>query len=102
MNQNIEEKREAIEALCRRFQVRRLDLFGSAVGDEFNPESSDLDFLVEFNELPDNTYADTYFGLLEGLKLLLQRDVDLVMISAVKNPYFRESIERSRTLLYAA
>ena len=47
-------------------------------------------------------YADTYFGLLEGLQELFKRNVDLVMISAVKNPYFLESIERSRTLLYAA
>jgi len=102
MNRVIEEKREEIEPLCRQFRVRRLDLSGSAAGEEFNPKSSDLDFLVEFNELEDNTYADTYFGLMEGLKLLFQRDVDLVVISAVKNPYFRESIERSRTLLYAA
>ena len=102
MNRVIEEKREELKVLCRRFQVRRLDLFGSAVGEEFDPKSSDLDFLVEFNELEDNAYADTYFGLLEGLKLLFQRDVDLVVVSAVKNPYFRESIERSRTLLYAA
>ena len=68
----------------------------------FRPESSDLDFLVEFHELQDNEYADTYFGLLEELKRLFERDVDLVMVSAVKNPYFRECIEPWRTLLYAA
>jgi predicted nucleotidyltransferase len=98
----IEEKRDALEDLCGRFKVHRLDLFGSAVSEGFEPNLSHLDFLVEFQELEDNEYADTYFGMLEGLRLLFQRDVDLVMISAVRNPYFRESIERSRTLLYAA
>lgn len=98
----IEDNRKALDNLCRRFQVRRLELFGSAAGEEFDPESSDLDFLVEFHELGDNGYADAYFGLLEELKDLFKRDVDLVVDSAVKNPYFRESIELSRTLLYAA
>ena len=98
----IRENREALEALCRRFRVRRLELFGSAASAGFDPETSDLDFLVEFEKLEPEGYADTYFGLLEGLSSLFQRKVDLVMPSAVKNPYFRESIERSRTVLYAA
>jgi predicted nucleotidyltransferase len=98
----VQNSREAVERLCRRFRVRRLELFGSAVGEQFNPETSDLDFLVDFEELEPEEYADTYFGLLEGLRELFKRNVDLVMVSAVKNPYFLESIERSRTLLYAA
>lgn len=98
----IDDNRKALEALCRRYRVLRLDIFGSAVDGRFDPGSSDLDFLVAFHELRPNEYADAYFGLLEDLKTLFQRDVDLVMDSAVKNPYFRESIERSRTLLYAA
>ena len=98
----VQENRDAVERLCRQFLVRRLELFGSAVGEKFDPETSDLDFLVDFEDLEPQEYADTYFGLLEGLQELFQRNVDLVMISAVKNPYFLESIERSRTLLYAA
>ena len=98
----IREHGEALETLCRRFRVRRLELFGSAVSEEFDPKTSDLDFLVEFEELDADAYADTYFGLLEELGALFQRKVDLVMPSAVKNPYFLQSIERSRTLLYAA
>ena len=98
----IEQKREAIEALCRQFRVRRLELFGSATGNVFKPETSDVDFLVEFQELPPGKRADAYFGLLEGLRDLLQREVDLVTVSAVTNPYLRESIERSKALLYAA
>jgi hypothetical protein len=79
-----------------------LELFGSAAGEGFKPESSDLDFLVEFQELRDNEHADIYFGLLEELRSLFQRDVDLVVFSAIKNPYLQQGIEQSRTLLYAA
>jgi predicted nucleotidyltransferase len=98
----IEDHRVALEALCRRFQVLRLELFGSAVGGTFDPKSSDLDFIVEFDDRLMTGYADAYFGLADALRELFHRDVDLVMLSAVKNPYLLESIERSRTLLYAA
>ena len=102
MTSIIQENRAVVEQLCRQFRVRRLELFGSAVGETFDPKKSDLDFLVDFEDLEPEEYADTYFGLLEGLQELFKRNVDLVMVSAIKNPYFLESIERSRTLLYAA
>ncbi len=102
MIREIEEKREAIEGLCRRFRVRRLELFGSAATGAFNPQSSDLDFLVEFDEFQANEYADAYFGFLEELGRLFRREVDLVVAKSVKNPYLMESIQRSRKLLYAA
>ncbi len=102
MEREIGLKREELAELCRRHRVRRLALFGSAVGEDFDPERSDLDFLVEFEPLPPGSYADTYFGLLEALQQLFGRPVDLVDDSAIKNPYFRESVERSQALLYAA
>ncbi|HYS79031.1 MAG TPA: nucleotidyltransferase domain-containing protein [Candidatus Dormibacteraeota bacterium] len=102
MIREIEERRDAIESLCRRLRVRRLELFGSAAAGGFNPRASDLDFLVEFDQLRANEYADAYFGLLEELQMLFRRDVDLVVARSVKNPYLIESIERSRTLLHAA
>jgi predicted nucleotidyltransferase len=98
----VKNNRKAIDALCRRFRVRRLELFGSATSGAFDPETSDLDFLVEFLEFPDGGIADAYFGLREGLRGLLQREVDLVTVGAVKNPYLKKSIERSKELLYAA
>jgi len=91
-----------LEVLCRRFQVRRLEVFGSAATGTFRPESSDLDFLVEFEAPASAGYADRYFGLLEGLEQLFGRPVDLVVESAITNPYFRAAVEQSRTLLYAA
>jgi uncharacterized protein len=97
----IEERRSELVTLCRRFGVRRLEVFGSAVRGEFRSEASDLDFLVEF-ELPNEPgYADRYFGLLEGLESLFGRPVDLVVASAIKNRYFLESISKTKALLYA-
>jgi uncharacterized protein len=96
------QRRELIAGLCRRFRVRRLELFGSAAGDGFDAEKSDLDFLVEFEPLGPGEHADCYFGLLEALEDSFGRHVDLVMTRAVKNRYFLEAIQQRRTLLYAA
>jgi hypothetical protein len=98
----IEQKREQLAGLCRQFHVLRLAIFGSALRDDFDSKNSDLDFLVEFEPLPAGAYADSYFGLIEALEQLFHRPVDLVVESAIKNPYFRESVDRSKTLLYAA
>jgi hypothetical protein len=102
MDPLITQKRREIANLCRRYRVRRLEVFGSAVGDRFDAERSDVDFLVEFEPLAEGEHADAYFGLLESLEALLSRPVDLVMIRAIRNPYFLEAIEPTRTLLYAA
>ena len=98
----IKAKQEELTRLCQRYRVRRLELFGSATGSSYVPGSSDLDFLVEFEDLAPVAYADAYFGLQESLSDLYRRPVDLVVPTAVHNPYFLRSIERSRTLLYAA
>ena len=102
MNRLIEDNRRELERICRLRQVRRIELFGSATRPDFNPASSDLDFLVTFEELPVNSYADAYFGLLEDLQELFKRPVDLVVESAIQNPYFRQSVDSTRTLVYAA
>lgn len=98
----IEQKHEQLVRLCRQYHVQRLALFGSALRSDFDVEHSDLDFLIEFEPLPQGTYADTYFGLLEALSQLFGRPVDLVVESAIKKPYFRESVEHNKALLYAA
>lgn len=98
----IEAKRAQIAELCRRFRVRRLDVFGSAARGSFDAASSDFDFLVEFEVLPPATYADSYFSLKEELETLLGRGVDLITSSSVANPYFRKSVDASRHSLYAA
>ena len=93
---------EEIRALCERAGVKRLDLFGSAATGTARPDS-DLDFLVEFEAShPGAGRADRYFDLLESLEALLGRSVDLVVATAITNPYFRQSVEQTRALLYAA
>jgi uncharacterized protein len=98
----LEQNRPALAELCRRYDVRRLDVFGSAVSDQFNPEQSDLDFLVEFNDYTPDNAADRYFGLLFDLEDLFGRKVDLVSDKSIRNPFFREAVDRTRVLLYAA
>lgn len=91
-----------LEHLCLRFRVSRLDLFGSAATGQFKDGDSDLDFLVEFQPEAVANYADNYFGLLEGLEGLFGNPVDLVVKRAIRNPYFLQSVEETRTLIYAA
>lgn len=91
-----------LDLLCRRYHVRRLELFGSAISARFDPQTSDLDFLVEFGPLPSGQYANAYFGLFEDLESLFSRPVDLVVASAIRNPYFRQSIESTKALVYGA
>jgi predicted nucleotidyltransferase len=93
--------RAELSALCRRFHVSRLDIFGSAArGTDFTPES-DFDFLVEFEEGYPRSFGE-YMDLRGALEALFGREVDLTMASAVRNPYIRAAIDRSRELLYAA
>lgn len=91
---------DALPALCRHFHVQRLDLFGSAADGRFNPASSDLDFLVIFQELSGSAYADAYFGFRDALVALFGREVDLVTAPALENPYLRRRIEAQRHRLF--
>jgi hypothetical protein len=97
----LSERQPELAKLCRDFNVQRLEIFGSASTDGFCAEDSDLDFLVEF-ERTDVGYANRYFGFLEALESLFERPVDLVVTSAIKNPFFREAVNKTRALLYAA
>jgi len=99
----IERNKEAIAGLCRRYGVSRLEVFGSAADDTFDPSQSDIDFLVEF--LPDydlGPWMAHYHDLRKELMALLGRDVDLVMAGAPKNPFFLREMNRTRKVLYAA
>jgi uncharacterized protein len=102
VHQLIESKRRQIEDLCRRLDVRRLDLFGSATGASFDAATSDVDVLVEFDMRPGFDYFDTFFALKEGLEEIFGRPVDLVSTSSIRNPYFRQTVMETRESLYAA
>lgn len=98
----IERQRDAVAMLCRQHGVRRLDVFGSAAGDRFDPGRSDVDLLVDFEPIPPGCYADVFFGLREGLERLFGTSVDLITRASVRNPYFLQSIEAGREPLFEA
>ena len=97
----VAEHSDEIADLCRKHQVQRLDLFGSAATGDFDPASSDLDFLVTFLPEANATYVGVYHRLYTDLHNLFDRPVDLVIETDFKNPFFREAIDRTRTTVYA-
>lgn len=90
----------ALAALCRRYGVRRLELFGSAASGAFDPARSDVDLLVDFDDDPAGLF-DRYFGLKEALEVLYGRPVDLVSAGSLRNPYFIAAVNETRRLVYA-
>jgi predicted nucleotidyltransferase len=103
MHAEIADKRDALIALCKRYDVARLEVFGSAArGMDFDPAVSDADFLVEFKAGSPLAPLEQFFGLADALKDLLGRQVDLVEFSAIKNPFIRARINRSREVVYGS
>ena len=98
----LKSNRQALEAICSRFGVARLEAFGSAVREDFRGGSSDLDLLVDFKPMEPYARVDAYFVLLNELRAMFQHEIDLVMVDAVRNPYISREIERTKQLLYAA
>ena len=96
---NIENYKNILSELCRQRNVKMLYVFGSALTDRFNADS-DVDFIVSFNKMPVEDYADNYFDLKFALQDTLQRPVDLLEEQAIKNPYFLKNIVKNRELIY--
>ena len=82
--------------------MARLEAFGSALREDFRQDASDVDLLVEFKPMEPYARVEAYFGLLDDLRSLFGREVDLVMVGAVKNRYVAQDIERTKQPLYAA
>ncbi len=101
MHAAVEQHRAEIKALCREYGVTMLDVFGSATRDDFDEARSDVDFLVEFDDVPGLGALRQYFGLKDDLEKLFGRAVDLVE-GTIENPYVLRSVEESREPLYAA
>ncbi len=99
----VEDKKTEIAAVCQRYGVERLDLFGSASGEGFDPGRSDLDFVVTFERTNSLNLFDRYFCLKEDLESLFRREVDLVMEGALrKDQRFADGVAETRVALYAA
>jgi predicted nucleotidyltransferase len=95
----VERNIHTIQNLCISHRVDKLYLFGSILGNDFN-ENSDIDFVVRFKNIDLLNYADNYFDLKFSLEDLLNRPVDLLEESALKNPYFLESLNESKKIIY--
>ena len=102
MTHVLESHRQQLADLCRKYRVRQLDVFGSAARGNFDEAASDVDLLVEFEDMSHADRADAYLGFLTDVEVLLRRRIDLVEVGAVRNPYLRRGIEESRELVYAA
>ncbi|MDO8540163.1 MAG: nucleotidyltransferase domain-containing protein [Opitutaceae bacterium] len=97
----METNASALAELCRQFRVDHLYLFGSATGERFDPEKSDLDFFVSLQDrAPTGDYAERFLGLADALERLFRRRLDLVTEQSIRNPYFRREIESTRQLIY--
>ncbi len=98
MNQ-IEQYTPEIIQLCKTHRVKSLYAFGSVLTDKFN-EKSDVDLIVDFTNMVIEDYADNYFNLKFSLQDLVKRPIDLLEEKAIKNPYFRESVNKQRQIIY--
>jgi uncharacterized protein len=97
----IDSYKPQIEALCRKHKVKRLFVFGSVLTERFAAES-DVDMLVDFEGVELAHYADNYYNFKFALEEALRHPIDLIEEQALRNPYFKQSVEAQRQLLYAA
>jgi len=101
MNPIVSERKQDLARLCEERRVERLDVFGSAVTGDFDPETSDLDFLVTFREsAADGDAFDRQIGLRDALEALFGRKVDVVPERSITNEYFRANVEDTREAVY--
>jgi predicted nucleotidyltransferase len=95
----IEKNISKVHRLCTKHKVRKLFAFGSVLTNKFNNES-DIDFIVDFENVELPEYADNYFDLKFSLEKLFNRKIDLLEEQAIRNPYLRQSIDSSKQLIY--
>ena len=95
----IERNIEGIKRLCGIYAVAQLSVFGSVLTEKFS-DDSDIDFLVSFNAVPVENYADNYLQLSTALEELLGREIDLVEDKAIRNPVFRSNVDRTKVQIY--
>lgn len=95
----MEQHIETIRQLCINHKVKSLYVFGSLLTGNF-ATSSDIDFIVEFDDMDLESYADNYYDLKFSLEEILKKRVDLLEIKAIRNPYFKQAIDRSKQPVY--
>jgi uncharacterized protein len=101
MHKLIIDKIEEIKQICKELDVKTMYVFGSVCTDKF-AETSDIDILISFKDISIEKYTNNYFELHYKLEALFKRKIDLLTENSLSNPYFIESIEETKQLLYAA
>jgi hypothetical protein len=99
MNRIISDNIDKIRALCLNHNVKSLFAFGSVCTDKFN-NSSDIDLLISFNSMEYGDYADNYFLVADKFEKIFHRSVDLVTDKSLSNPFFIDSVNQTKTLIY--
>ena len=103
MNAELQSKLQDILSLCQRHGIARLEVFGSAARTDFDPEKSDYDFVVEFEDKGLGTnYGFRFLNFAEALESVLGRKVDILTQDSIKNPYLKQAIDEDRTTIYEA
>ena len=95
----IENHSKDIMDLCKTHKVKSLYAFGSVLTDKFNSES-DVDLLVDFQQMDVLDYGDNYYELKFSLENILKRNIDLLEQKAIKNPYFIKNLNQTKKLIY--
>ncbi len=102
MQQLLDKRKDDLKDLCKELKIKRLYAFGSAVSGDFN-DNSDIDFLISFaDNLTVEEYTNNYFLLHYKLRELFNREVDIVTERTLSNPYFIDSINETKELIYEA
>lgn len=101
MSDLVKSKLNELHRLCKKYDVLTMFLFGSAATGEEHAKS-DIDFLISFKDISFETYTDNYFALHEELERLFEKKIDLLTERSLSNPVFKQSIEETKQLLYAA
>lgn len=99
MKNLIDNQLKKIVPLCKKYKVKQLFVFGSVLTDRFN-ENSDIDLVVDFDKENIDDYFDNYFDFKYSLENILERKVDLLEEQTIKNPYLKQSIDKTKTLIY--
>ena len=98
---NIKSYEEKVSKVCNELRLKKLDLFGSATNDNFG-EDSDIDIIVEFAQKENDNLFNRYFELKERLRNVFHRSVDIIIEGSVRNPFLKESLNRTRKNIYVA
>ena len=102
MQKILQNRKEDLKRICQTLKIKRLYAFGSVVSERFN-DKSDIDFLISFaDNLSIEEYTNNYFSLHYLLRELFNREIDIVTESTLSNPYFIESINETKELIYEA